>query len=116
MTTDRLGPISLGSCPTCGGPAQFIDPDVLPGLGYVPAGPEPAAIVVRHVELPNIDEDLGGGWRLTGIDRLLQVLDPDRAWRAGAQDRGRLPDVEYGFGDTPSAAYLALKSAIEKRS
>jgi len=102
MTTERLEPISLGSCPTCGGPVQSI---AVPGT----------ALRHRQVRLPNIDEDLGGGWMLTGVDRLLHVLAPERTWRAGAQDRGRLPDVEYGFGDSPSAAYLALRTAIEAR-
>lgn len=100
MTTERLDTVSLGSCPVCHGPVQFLSAD---------EGTQSC----REVRLPNIDEDLGGGWHLTDIYRMLQVSAPERTWRAGAQDRFRL--VLYGWGDSPSTAYLALRTVIENR-
>jgi hypothetical protein len=117
MTTGQLAPISVGSCPTCGGPAQFIDDCGKGGDCDCPS-------VVREVRLPNIDEDLGGGWMLTGLDRLGRR----GAWRATALRNGPYPGLakpvplggpdnrQTSYGDSPAAAYLALRSAIEART
>jgi hypothetical protein len=110
MTTARpdLDTVSLGSCPTCGGPAQFVGGPGFDGTEY------------REVRLPNIDEDLGGmpptEWHLLDITRAAHPFMSEWTWRATARDRDRMPDVEYGWGDSPSAAYLALRTAIEKRA
>lgn len=98
MTAERET-ISLGSCPACGGPAQFI---ATPGTA------------VRHVALPNIDEDLGGGWVLRELHNHGLLNPPWRQWEARATNRR--PDQIEAFGDSPAAAYLALRSAIEARS
>jgi len=174
MSTDT---ISLGSCPVCHGPAQFIanpDPAAHPSgcefltgglcrcstpdfrealaeglhkaMCYGPttlhnrlacerplvylnianaAADHPAVAVfqghgtVREVRLPNIDEDLGDGWVLTLIDRLTKPERGDDTWRATARLRfesnGPRHEYEFGYGESPSAAYLALRTAIEAR-
>lgn len=99
--------VALGSCPACGGPAQFIGD-----------GPEPQTYIgglsYRHVALPNIDEDLGDGWVLREIYNHGLLNPPWRQWEARATNRR--PDQIEAFGDSPAAAYLALRSAIEARS
>lgn len=123
MTTERET-VAVGSCPTCGGPAQFIGPvshanGCTARIGGVCICSE---TTVRHVALPNIDEDLGGGWRLSGIEWDAHESAAERpAWRARAWKAwkpsffaGR--SFERAFGDTPAAAYLALRTAIEARS
>lgn len=136
--------VSLGSCPTCHGPAQFIAQLTCPtcdGAGWtaettadpLPSGEpgEPYQVQrtcddcggkgllsgVRHVELPNIAEDLGGGWTLMEISRLLLGNRDGFQWRAIAEhlDGAKRGDIEYGWDDSPAAAYLALRTAIEAR-
>lgn len=105
--------VSLGSCPTCGGPAQFI--------GDVAAADARSwhGVTVREVKLPNVDEDLGGGWALVVLDSVRTLRNRARRWRAYAVKPnpagGAYVDQETGFGPDPSAAYLALRSAIEAR-
>lgn len=110
MTTERET-IALGSCPACGGPAQFIADEPAP-LTYI------AGLSYRHVALPNIDEDLGGGWRLSGIE--WSAVEASRnlpAWSArGWKPDGGAHSFEVARADTPAAAYLALRTAIEARS
>lgn len=108
MTTERET-VALGSCPACGGPAQFI---AVPGT----------AVDYRHVALPNIDEDLGRGWQFRTLlhGKFGKTLGnwQAKAWRrrpaAGGGWAGL--DIEHAFGDSPAAAYLALRTAIEARS
>lgn len=144
MTAER-DTVSVGSCPACGGPAQFIADTTCPtcsGAGWVaattadplPSGEpgEPYQVqqtcddcggagrlpsLARHVALPNIDEDLGGGWVLRDLKNRGLLARPERRWVAEAhvaRPSGG-PDMEYGFAATPSAAYLALRTAIEAR-
>lgn len=113
MTTEM---ISLGSCPTCRGPAQFIAPETnhASGCEYPSGGlchcstPE-----VRYVHLPNIDEDLGDGWRFDSLLTWSVLSGNHRRYRALAISTTGL-QLE-GFGDSPSQAYLALRTAIEAR-
>jgi hypothetical protein len=120
MTAERLESIEVGPCPTCGGPAQFVQVDADVPLP-TDATPEQLANMsaVVAVELPNVREDLGDEWSFEVRPRL-----PDNRWYAVAS-RTRLSndgrptgglDFEYGFGNSPTAAYLALRSAIEGRS
>ena len=120
MTTgERLGTVSVGSCPTCHGPAQFVIPEGTVHAADCSFGREGLCNCtppdVREVRLPNIDEDLGDGWKLAGIGPIRAALAPERSWRATAMDRDRQLDTEIGFGDSPSQAYLALRTAVEKR-
>jgi hypothetical protein len=103
-------PISLGSCPTCGGPAQFIDARDDPTTHY--------ETIVREVKLPNVDEDLGDHWRLRGIveDSTRRGRRRWHAWASRPNPSGHAIHVtEGGDGTDPSAAYLALRTAIEAR-
>ena len=119
MTAER-DTVSLGSCPDCGGPAQFIAPSshangcTAPLSGICICSESS----VRAVALPNVDEDLGGGWVLRELKNRGLLTRPERRWVAEAhvaRPSGGL-DMEYGWADSPSAAYLALRSAIEARS
>ena len=174
MTAER-DTISIGSCPVCHGPAQFIaNPDPAThasGCEFLTGGPcrcstpdfrealaeglhkamcygpatlhnrlacerplvylsianaaadHPAVAVfqghgtVREVRLPNIDEDLGDGWRLQRIES-----NHIGGWIAMGRIPGELTlsalearKWTRGVGETPSAAYLALRTAIEAR-
>lgn len=57
QTIDTLEEIELGSCPTCGGPAQFIADD------------SPAGMHVRHVDLRTMEEcdRIPVPWQLAAI-------------------------------------------------
>ena len=114
MTTET---ISLGSCPTCSGPVQFIAPETghASGCEYPNGLCRCSTSLVRRVHLPNIDEDLGNGWRLSGLD-----------WSALAAEKGEAPWTARGWhphrgfvqvaADTPSDAYLGLRTGIGTRS
>lgn len=122
MTTERLETIAVGSCPTCGGPAQVIDRMSSRDVEALKAKLGPGADVFpsvdyRHIRLANVDEDLGVGWRLTVIAPSYRNAGADTRWYATAarsRERGGV-DVEYGFGETPAEAYLALRTTIERR-
>jgi hypothetical protein len=108
MSAQQTDTVSLGTCPTCGGPAQFIG-DAPAADGHTWHG-----VTVREVRLPNVDEDLGGGWRLLELFNHGLRNPPQKRWDARATKDWR--DQVEAFGETPSAAYLALRSAIEARS
>lgn len=126
MTTERLSPVSLGSCPTCTGPAQFMIPE---GTVHAPSCSFFDSVAgalaglcncstsdVRHVALPNIDADLGDGWKL--YELIANGSRPaSHRWQATGlrDDESRSYEDLSAFGDTPSQAYLALRSAIEAR-
>lgn len=114
MTGERLEVVSVGSCSSCGGPVRFLD-----------ARDDPTALyetTERHIRLPNIDEDLGGGWVLDWLGRSWIAPTADhrymaRATRpAGTWPTTLLVELAHGHGDSPSAAYLALRTAIEARA
>jgi len=105
--------VSVGSCPSCGGPAQFVVPaDTIHSSDC----PFPSDLCscrdpeIREVKLPNIDEDLGDGWKLDSLLTWAAMPGPKR-YRAFAMRPGK-PGAE-GFGESPSQAYLALLTAIE---
>ena len=105
--------IFVGSCPVCGGPAQFIEGGVTDPNDRSNTGAHtPSSLTVRAVELPNIDEDLGDGWRLRELHNHGLLNPPDRRWEARATHDG-LPDQAEAFGDTPGAAYLAISTHVK---
>jgi len=67
------------------------------------------ALTCRHVAPPNIDEDLGDGWRLDSILSWSALPGPRRYRAFAIESEG---SVAEGFGDSPSAAYAALRTAI----
>lgn len=56
-------------------------------------------------------EDLGHGWTLMELARMLHIIDPDKRWRAIAEKLthpGRGGDIAYGWGPTPAKALADL--------
>lgn len=96
MTTEAAAAAVVGSCPTCGGSAQFLD--------------SPAGLIVRHVALDQLGPKPYSGWvelELLGRHRVLGLLSEEEI--AGSKlFRIDVPEVD----GRPAEVHFYSRAAI----